>query len=164
MKTLTKMICTAAIVSLLWGCNNNSDSSNSTNSTSPSANTANTASPQASAGATKIKVTEKDMVVLLSANSAPAGKIDFVTTNVGPSAHELLVIKSDLPANKLPAKNGVLDEKAKGITVIDEIEEDDLKKGSTKTLSVNLTPGKYYLVCNYRRHFGAGMFTPFTVQ
>lgn len=169
MKTLATVLVTTTLLGLLSACESNPNTeqppaaSSSSPKTTESSPVANSSSAKPSGNVTSIQVTEKDMEILLSSASAPAGPIEFVTKNTGPSPHELLVVKTDLAIDQLPRKGSVLDEKAKSIEVIDEIEEEDLPKGASKTLRVNLRPGKYLLICNIRGHFTAGMITPFTV-
>ncbi|MGI8504350.1 MAG: sulfocyanin-like copper-binding protein [Hassallia sp.] len=100
----------------------------------------------------------------LSQSTVPAGDVEFVVTNKGKMPHEMEVVKTDLTVDKLPvSSDGRLDTDKAG-KEIGEIEEDDLKSGATKTLKVNLTPGKYLIVCNLPGHFKAGMRTFLTVQ
>jgi uncharacterized cupredoxin-like copper-binding protein len=173
-KTFTTFLVTTSLVGMLSACDTNKNTDqppvasspatkNSPVASSPATTTSPASSPTTQPGkATQIQVTEKDMAILLSSPSAPAGPVDFVTKYIGPSPHEFLVVKTDFPVDKLPLKGGRLDEKAKGIEVIDEIEVKDLPNGANKTLRVNLRPGKYLLVCNIPSHFRAGMLTPFT--
>lgn len=150
-----------SVLSFLVACNSNSNTQQT-----PAASSPTPASPVAAtpAGVTRIDVVAKDMTFTVSATSAPAGTIEFVTQNQGPSEHELVVIQTDLAPNQLPYKGNEVDEDASGLKVIDEIDEDDLKVGTTETLRVNLTPGKYLLICNLPGHAKAGMVVPFTVQ
>ena len=46
--------------------------------------------------------------------------------------------------------------------VIDEVE--DLAGGDTATLTVDLEPGDYALICNLPAHFQMGMYSNFTVE
>ncbi|MBW4568728.1 MAG: cupredoxin domain-containing protein [Tolypothrix carrinoi HA7290-LM1] len=166
MKTSIKIFFVTAVVSLLWACGN--DTAQTTPANSPtatnSAQTTSTNSPSATNSAsTKIQVTATEMKFQLSQSTVPAGTVEFETTNKGKIPHEMVVIKTDLPLEKLPLEGDKLDEDKAG-KEIGEIEEDDLKSGVTKTLKVNLTPGKYLIVCNLPGHFKAGMRTFLTVQ
>ncbi|GAX42066.1 hypothetical protein NIES4075_30660 [Tolypothrix sp. NIES-4075] len=166
MKTSIKFFFLTAVVSLLWACGN--DTAQTTPANSPtatnSAQTTSTNSPNSTNSAsTKIQVTATEMKFQLSQSTVPAGTVEFETTNKGKIPHEMVVIKTDLPLDKLPLEGDKLDEDKAG-KEIGEIEEDDLKSGVTKTLKVNLTPGKYLIVCNLPGHFKAGMRTFLTVQ
>jgi len=117
-----------------------------------------------SSSAKKINVTETEMAIKLSSATAPAGSIDFIVHNSGKIPHEFVVFQTSVPDNKLPLKGDNMDEEGKGVKHIAEIGADQLKSGATKTLNVNLTPGRYVLVCNIPGHFKAGMKTDFSVK
>lgn len=113
---------------------------------------------------TKINVTAKEMLFQLSSATAPAGPVAFVVKNEGKKPHEFVVLKNDFTHKKFPLKGGNLIEDAKGFKNVGEINESQLKSGTTQTLQLNLTPGRYLLVCNLPGHFQAGMKTEFTVK
>jgi uncharacterized cupredoxin-like copper-binding protein len=96
--------------------------------------------------------------------SIKAGQVTFHVTNTDTSdTHSFVIIKTDLPAGKLPldSSNNV-DETAAGLTKIDEIPE--ISSGDTKDLTLTLEPGKYVAICNLPGHYEAGMYAAFTVQ
>ena len=172
-KALVKTLMVCAILSSVAACTNkttqpgspnNSTSAASSPSPASSPSTASSPTLETSAKATKIEVTAKEMVFQLSSTTAPAGLVEFVVKNVGKEAHEFVVLKNDLSNKKLPLKGNSLDEDAKGFKNIGEIGENKLKSGATETLKVNLTPGRYLLVCNLPGHFKAGMKAEFTVK
>jgi uncharacterized cupredoxin-like copper-binding protein len=113
-----------------------------------------------------VETTEKDFAITLGSSSASSGDVTFNVTNDGPSVHEFVVFKTDLPEGSLPTKkeNGavIVDEEGAGLTHIDEIE--DITKGSTEDLTVNLDPGKYVVLCNLPTHYQLGMHASFTVK
>lgn len=104
------------------------------------------------------------MTIQLSSATAPAGPVEFVIKNDGKIPHEFVVLKNDLPDKTLPLKGDQLDEKAKDLKSVGEVGEDKLKSGVTQTLKVNLSPGRYLIVCNVGKHFMKGMKTEFTVK
>jgi uncharacterized cupredoxin-like copper-binding protein len=104
------------------------------------------------------------MSIQLSSTTVPAGSVEFVVENQGKMPHEFVVLKNDLKDKKLPLKGDKLDEDAKGLKKIAEIGEDKLKSGATQQLKVNLTPGRYLIVCNVGDHFNKGMKTELTVK
>ncbi len=162
MKTPVKIILISAIFLLLTACNNTTN--NTTDSTTEQTTPTTSPAAQNPTGNTQIQVSVKEMEFQLSQTTVPAGNVEFVVTNKGTIPHEMEVIQTDLPIEKLPTTNdGRLDTEKAG-KKIDEIEEDELKVGTTKTLKVNLTPGRYLLVCNLPGHFQAGMRTILTVQ
>ena len=117
---------------------------------------------QAGAGeAATVNATLKDFSITPSVASVPAGKVAFQATNQGPSEHEFVVLKTNLAPESLPVKAGVVTEDAKGIENVGEVE--DVGSGATKSTTLNLTPGRYLLVCNLPGHFQAGMVASFVV-
>jgi uncharacterized cupredoxin-like copper-binding protein len=103
---------------------------------------------EAMASATEVNVTLQEWAVLPDTLSVPAGSVTFNATNIGPmDVHELVVVKTDIPAAELPTReDGAFDEEAEGVEVIGEIEEFDV--GLTESLTLELAPGKYVLLCN----------------
>jgi uncharacterized cupredoxin-like copper-binding protein len=101
--------------------------------------------------------------VEVDAHNALAGNVSFTMTNDGTIQHEFLVVKTDIPDGEIPlGTNNRFDEKLEGISVVDEIPE--WAAGETKTLSLDLTPGNYQLLCNIEGHYKNGMHTTFTVK
>ncbi len=186
MKSLVKTLIAVALLSLLAACGtknatqeNTSSSSSSSSGSAPTpakepsdSGTPSTASsaglkkaPSSStATATKVKATLKEMTIQLSSTTVPAGSVEFVIKNDGKVPHEFVVLRNDLKDKKLPLKGDKLDEDAKGLKKIGEVEDDELKSGATQTLKVNLTPGRYLIVCNIGNHFKEGMKTELTVK
>jgi uncharacterized cupredoxin-like copper-binding protein len=113
-----------------------------------------------------VKATESDFKIVLDKTSASSGDVTFNVNNDGPSTHEFVVFKTDLPEASLPTKkeNGavIVDEEGQGVTHIDEVE--DVAKGASEDLTVNLKPGKYVVLCNLPTHYQLGMHASFTVK
>ena len=183
MKALYKTLIPCVLLSLLAACNskNANQGNTSTNAVSSSPSTpsspilakepsdsggltAGSSANSAKATATKINAFEKEMTIQLSSSTVPAGAVEFVVTNQGKMPHEFVVLKNDLKDKKLPLKGDKLDEDAKGLKNVGEIGEDKLKTGATQSLKVNLTPGRYLIVCNVGDHFKRGMKTELTVK
>ena len=131
----------------------------------------NPAASAASGGGT-VDVALSEFAVIPSVSSIEAGTVTFTATNSGPDdPHELVVIKTDLGDRRLPVNSeGKVDEAAAGLTVIGEIEE--FEPGKTGTVTLDLAPGKYVLVCNIvqdepdgtkESHYLKGMSTEFKV-
>jgi uncharacterized cupredoxin-like copper-binding protein len=130
---------------------------------SPSA--APQSAPVKKSALTKVTVTETEMAIKLSQTTVPAGPVEFVVSNKGKVPHEFVLLRTDLPLDKLPTKTGgKLDEKNKQLKAIAEVGEDDLKKGATKPLKVVLSKGRYVVICNVGNHFEEGMKAALTVQ
>ena len=140
----------------LWGCS----SDTSTTSLAGSA----TSAPEGT-----VNVTVQEFAVIPATTSAPAGDVTFNVTNTGPEdTHEFVAFSTELAPQDLPTEaNGSVDEKGKGVDLIDEIE--DIAVGTTESLTVELEAGSYVLVCNIydkeeqEAHYEQGMYTAFTV-
>jgi uncharacterized cupredoxin-like copper-binding protein len=106
-----------------------------------------------------VVVTLKDFSLTSTPGSSSAGDITFGIQNDGPSAHEFVILRTDDAPDALPVENGLIPEDQ--IDLVDEAE--DIAPGTSTSLSVNLTPGSYVLVCNLPAHYEAGMHAAFTV-
>ena len=104
----------------------------------------------------------KEWEVDVDAGGAMAGPVTFTISNNGTIEHEFLVVKTDIPDGEIPVVDDKFSEEGEGIEVIDEIE--GFGKGETGTLTVDLQPGSYQLVCNIASHYAAGMHTTFVVK
>lgn len=105
----------------------------------------------------------KEWSVDVDASGALSGEVTFSISNTGSIQHEFLVAKTTYDPGKIPiGENNRFDEDDPGIDVIDEIKE--WPPGETKVLTVSLAPGQYELLCNIESHYGAGMWTSFTVS
>jgi uncharacterized cupredoxin-like copper-binding protein len=114
---------------------------------------ANGAAPAAGAAAADVSVELGDMWVKASAPSVKAGKVTFAVKNSGATMHGLAIVAA-------PAKvsGGMVDHSAmlaKG---------KDLGGGESDTLTADLKPGKYELICHVPGHYAAGQTIPFEVK
>jgi len=93
--------------------------------------------------------------------SVKAGNVVFKVTNNGTTPHELVVVKADVAQDKLEKNSsGLVDEtkyKPLGRTK-------QLDGAKSEDLAVDVTPGKYVLLCNIAGHYDLGMHTAFTVN
>ena len=112
---------------------------------------------------TALPVTEHDFAIEPAVTSLPAGLIDLAVTDRGPSAHEMLIFQTDLPADKLPlAPDGRVDESGDGVLKVFD-SGDNIAVGTVKTFHIALPAGRYVMICNLPGHYVAGMHTAFTV-
>ena len=99
--------------------------------------------------------------IVLDRRSVPAGKVTFHAVNQSKElVHELLVVRPE-PGQALPydEKKAVVSE---GRThVLGEV--DDLRPGASGTVTLDLEPGSYMLLCNQPGHYKSGMKTMFSV-
>jgi uncharacterized cupredoxin-like copper-binding protein len=90
-------------------------------------------------------------------------KVTFKVTNVSKSEqeHEFLAAKTDLTPDKLSfVQEGARLDESK---LLDLKELGDLEPGQTRSMTLNMTVGKYLLFCNEVGHFKAGMWASVTV-
>lgn len=119
------------------------------------------------AGANAVSVNLIEYILAPDPDAVSAGTVTFTATNTGGTEHELLVIKTDLAPESLPAReDGSVDGEGDGIEVLDET--GDITAGDEAELSLELEAGAYVLVCNIVQettsHYAEGMRAAFTVQ
>lgn len=108
----------------------------------------------------EVHATLEDFKITLDESSATAGEVTFEVENDGPSTHEFVVVKTDLAPDALPTDDsGDVDEEGEGITAVDEIE--DIEKGDSPKLTVDLEAGSYVVFCNLPGHYRQGMHAAF---
>jgi uncharacterized cupredoxin-like copper-binding protein len=119
--------------------------------------------------ATQLNVSLAEYEITLSTNTVTAGEVYFLVQNAGPEeAHEFAVIKTELAADALPVEDGKVPEDE--VDVLDEIEP--FAVGATGSLTLDLEPGSYVLICNIAEetegaiesHYTNGMHTALTVE
>ncbi|MSQ11214.1 MAG: hypothetical protein EXR48_00720 [Dehalococcoidia bacterium] len=114
-------------------------------------------------GATSVRVVLDEWSVTPNVSSVPAGRVTFEAVNEGAAPHELVVLKTDLPADGLimQTDGGKVDEEASA-EMMWEIEE--FPAGRAESATYELSRGKYVLFCNISGHYKLGMFVGFQVQ
>jgi uncharacterized cupredoxin-like copper-binding protein len=124
-----------------------------------------------SAAGGTVKVTLTEWAVVADKASISAGEVTFDVSNAGTQfKHEFVVMKTDLAPDALPADStGKVDESAAGLSNVGEAAE--MEPGASKTLALNVKPGKYVLICNiveaagnHESHYLKGMRIAFTVS
>ncbi len=109
-----------------------------------------------------VSVTVRDDGITVSDGSLPAGEHTFEGTNEGTVTHEfeILRVPEGVDANALPAE-GTTVPADDLLDPVDEVE--DLAPGTSATLTLDLEPGTYAVICNLPGHYALGMHTTFTV-
>lgn len=115
----------------------------------------------ASDAATRITVTLTDNAITLSEPSVAGGKVTFEVVNKGTAVHSLVLIRTDLSHDKIPADpkdDARVDEKGSILST------GQLAVAESKSFSRDLKAGNYVLVCNEPAHYLVGMHVGFTVK
>ena len=101
--------------------------------------------------------------IKLDKTSVPAGKVTFAVSNVGKMEHELIIIQTDLAADKLPMGRDGDPTRVDEDKVSTSGEVADIPSARTKSGTFDLKAGKYLLICNKAGHFPAGQWIAFKV-
>jgi uncharacterized cupredoxin-like copper-binding protein len=129
-----------------------------TTSTTAMAATESPASAAMPAPTEVITVSMNDFRFVFTPTQITAGTVKFVVHNDSTSSvHEFFLVKTDLPADKLPLKaDGTsVDEDSNQFTKLGSVEDVDPGKGGEMT--VKLDPGHYVYFCNTTGHYKLGM-------
>ena len=172
-RRITTVIACIGLVGALAGCAKNPSSSSGANSLEDGVKI------PSSAPVRTVQVTLSDsaglggpMTLTVSPATVPAGDVTFVVKNTGTIDHEAVVLKTNVPYNKLPITYGgdppvpvtTGADKVGEAANIGETGDPNLKPGDTRTFTIkNLTPGNYDIVCNLAQHYGKGMRAPLTI-
>jgi uncharacterized cupredoxin-like copper-binding protein len=100
-------------------------------------------------------VTIRDFKVRPSSPTAPAGTLTLSVSNIGPTTHEFVVVRTNLPDDDLPIGADGLSVDEDRLDDVDGIE--GIEDGSTEQVTVRLDPGRYVFFCNFEGHYLAGM-------
>jgi uncharacterized cupredoxin-like copper-binding protein len=120
------------------------------------------------ADATQVNVTLREWAVAPTQPAVKAGKVYFLAENTGPEhPHELVIIRTDVGPLDLPLDDNKVPEDQ--VDMVDEIEE--FAPHSSASLTVDLSAGKYLLICNITEedpaigsHYKKGMVAALTVE
>jgi len=104
---------------------------------------------------------DTEQYLTVSVATVKAGPVTFTLTNKSTMGkeHEMVVLKTDTPFDQLEVGT---DDRVSEADSVGEISE--IKPGTTGTVTLDLTPGKYVLVCNLPKHYAQGMRVAFTVE
>jgi hypothetical protein len=170
--TISLVIAVAALMTGAIACS----SSKTKTTTSPTPTTSSSETPVQTASNTPggaqsaVTVTLVEYQVVPKPTSVPAGSVTFNANNIGGAEHSLAVIRTDLAPEALPTKaDGSADESGTGVTLVDQVT--GIKAQQQKSLTVNLAPGHYVLICNLVltangqtiSHYANGMHVAFTI-
>src|SRR5438552_4095062 len=102
------------------------------------------------------------MAIDLSQSYAPAGPVSFLITNAGTVDHEMVVLKTDRPADSFPitgfeGEPNRFDEDAKGLTNVGETFYPAMKPPTSTLFPYTTLFRSYAIVCNLNGHYASGM-------
>jgi uncharacterized cupredoxin-like copper-binding protein len=103
--------------------------------------------------AAAIAVDLSEWHVVVPRSTLQTGPLTFVVRNTGSIAHDLTILKTDLPADQLPQESGKAREDGKVAGTV------ALNPGQSTQLQVTLPPGNYVFICNEVGHYALGMHT-----
>ncbi len=116
--------------------------------------------PEADISKGQIRADLKEYAIALTSATVRPGQVTFIAHNVGSTAHDLIVLKTDLAADKIPLDGQSGTAKTDGR--VDGVEE--IPPGQNRNLRVDLPAGHYVVICNVPTHYQLGMRTELTVQ
>lgn len=114
-------------------------------------------------GTANLDMSKATMGITATPAVAKAGKVTFKVKNSSKDTiHEMIVMYRGDSKDPLPyiTNENRVDEDKAG----DKGEVSELDPGASGSLTVDLKPGKYVLICNVPGHFASGMWTEFTVK
>jgi uncharacterized cupredoxin-like copper-binding protein len=102
------------------------------------------------------------MSLRANVTSVNAGKVTFNVTNLSRSiVHEMIVVAVENANAPLPYDYNAGQIPEKQVKLLGETNE--MEPNAEKTITLDLKPGTYLLICNVPGHYAAGMWTPLTV-
>ncbi len=112
-----------------------------------------------------VAVTVENFRIVMPTTLHP-GRHTFALTNTGSVPHELLLFRTDLPANALPIgpDGNVIEDSPLMKKVVDSGNATKPGGGESVPTSQPLTPGHYVAVCNLPGHYRLGMSLSVTVS
>lgn len=116
------------------------------------------------------------MRIVLNPATVPPGQVSFRVTNAGALNHELVILplaKGQYPGQRAIGPDGKVDEagslgEASRTCGADKGDENaanaGIASGASGWTTVNLTPGRYELICNITGHYWTGMYAELDVS
>jgi len=164
-KLLLRVMATVAALTLALAACSSSDDGSSTTTGTTGTTTATEAPTSTAAEGTPVAVAigetdVQNMYMNVDPATVPAGMVTFTIVNEGVKKHEFVIMSTDVMVADLKVEGDEVVED--DYSVVGEVE--DLAGGDTATLTVDLEPGHYALICNLKGHFRMGMSSDFTVE
>lgn len=103
-----------------------------------------------------------DFRVLLTRDSVPPGVTRLAFRNDGPTEHEAILVRTDLPVDHLPLQEDALTVDEDALDTVTAVE--GIPLWTSRSATVDLRPGRYVLYCNLDGHYLGGMRTTLDVE
>lgn len=115
----------------------------------------------ATTSATELTVTLTDKAIALSPSTVPAGKVTLTVINEGTVIHSMVLLKTELTHDKIPAdaKDPAKVQETGSVAATGQ-----MAVGVTKQLVRELAAGSYVFVCNEPTHYVVGMHIGLVVK
>jgi len=105
--------------------------------------------------ASTVDVELADYAISVEGDSVPAGVVTLSVLNQDRAPHDVVLVATDLPADRLPTNGIRVDERSLEIEI--RARTPSLQPGTTGSLTAKLTPGLYTLVCTVPHHYAREM-------
>lgn len=172
---LVLLLAAAGLMLGLAGCSSSTKTDPGATVSASSTRPAETSQTPGAATPSEVTVVLAEWKIAPQPASYKAGSVKFIVRNIGQTVHQMTVLKTDLAPNALPTNaDGTANEDAQGITVL--AKTNDINPAVSKSLTVNLEPGSYVLICNILQttngpntlarplaHYTRGQYVAFTV-
>jgi len=116
--------------------------------------------PEADITKGQIRADMREYSVGLTSAEVRAGTVTFIARNAGSTAHDLIVLKTDLAPDKIALDTQT--QKAKEDGKVGGV--DQVAPGKSQNLRVELPAGAYVVICNVPTHYQLGMRSALTVK
>ena len=149
----TPLLAAAAIAAALMAAGCGNESSASTGAKQDQSHAKAAARPRTPG---TVAVSLSEFKIAPATDHVKAGKVTFHVKNTGSAPHEMVVIKTSEDAGALGSGTRIPENGSVG-------EASEMPGGASKTLTLNMKPGHYALICNVPSHYQSGMHADFTV-
>ena len=119
------------------------------------------AAASSAGGGGRVATTLTDSTITLEAVTVTNGPLTFAVKNTGSVLHSLVVLKTNLAHDKIPADPA---DPSKADERGSVGGSGQIGPGQTKEFTLTLAPGKYVVLCNEPAHYIVGMHTALTVN
>ncbi len=102
----------------------------------------------------------KEYSITVSVASIKAGTVKFGVRNNGTMVHDFDLYKTDLPLDKLPVDISSAKVKMDGLVK----QMINIAANRSTTLTADLTPGRYVIICNVAGHYQLSMRAELKVE